>query len=98
MDILAVLAEEKIREAMRRGEFANLAGKGQPLQVDDLSHVPEQLRAGYTILKNAGVLPEEMQLKNVAVAIRPKPDSGRGGFRQQKLILQQELPYSCRIG
>lgn len=58
MDILAILAEEKIREAMRRGEFANLAGKGQPLQVDDLSHVPEQLRAGYTI-KTRGCCPKK---------------------------------------
>ncbi|WP_072867462.1 DnaJ family domain-containing protein [Desulfofundulus thermosubterraneus] len=70
MDILAVLAEEKIREAMRRGEFANLAGKGQPLQVDELSHVPEELRAGYIILKNAGVLPEEMQLKKEMVSLQ----------------------------
>ncbi|HHW42910.1 DUF1992 domain-containing protein [Desulfofundulus thermobenzoicus] len=70
MDILAVLAEEKIREAMRRGEFANLAGKGRPLEVDDLSHVPEELRAGYIILKNAGVLPEEMQLKKEMVTLQ----------------------------
>ncbi|SHI64379.1 protein of unknown function [Desulfofundulus thermosubterraneus DSM 16057] len=70
IDILAVLAEEKIREAMRRGEFANLAGKGQPLQVDELSHVPEELRAGYIILKNAGVLPEEMQLKKEMVSLQ----------------------------
>lgn len=60
----------KIREAMQNGEFKNLSGKGKPLELPDLSHVPEELRAGYTILKNAGVLPEEIQLKKEIVSLK----------------------------
>lgn len=63
MDILTVIAENKIREAMARGELDNLPGQGKPMELDDLSHVPDELRAGYIMLKNAEVLPEEIQLK-----------------------------------
>ncbi|OXM16080.1 DnaJ family domain-containing protein [Paenibacillus herberti] len=62
MDFLYRIAEEKIREAMERGELCDLKGKGKPLELDDLSHVPEELRAGYRLLKNAGMVPEEVQL------------------------------------
>ncbi len=61
--MFAIIAENKIREAMLKGEFEDLPGQGKPLQVDDLSRVPEELRASYIILKNSGVLPEEMQLQ-----------------------------------
>ncbi|MFZ5592391.1 MAG: DnaJ family domain-containing protein [Bacillota bacterium] len=70
MDIVAVIAEGKIREAIARGELSNLAGSGRPLEIDDLSHVPEELRAGYIMLRNAGVLPEEMQLKKEIVTLQ----------------------------
>jgi hypothetical protein len=70
MDILAKIAEQKIREAMERGEFDTLAYHGKPLKFDDLSGVPETLRMGYTILKNAGVLPPEMQLKKDILALQ----------------------------
>ena len=70
MDILAKIAEQKIREAMERGEFDHLAYHGKPLNLDDLSGVPEALRMGYRMLKNAGVLPPEMQLKKDIVALQ----------------------------
>jgi hypothetical protein len=56
------IAEQRILEAQRKGDFDNLPGKGKPLQLEDLSTVPEDLRMGYKILKNAGVLPPEAEL------------------------------------
>lgn len=56
------LAEERIKEAQRAGAFDNLPGKGKPLDLEDLSWVPEDLRIGYLVLKNAHVLPPEAQL------------------------------------
>ncbi|GEM_PF-155782 len=56
------LAEQRIQEAMQRGEFDDLPGKGKPLQIEDLSHVPEELRLAYKVLKNAGFLPPEAEL------------------------------------
>jgi hypothetical protein len=57
------LIEHKIREAMQRGEFDNLPGSGQPLQLEDDSHLPDDLRIAYKILKNADCLPPEVQLR-----------------------------------
>ena len=56
------LAEQRILEAQRNGEFDELAGKGKPLPVEDLSTVPEDLRMAYHVLKNANVLPPEAEL------------------------------------
>ena len=57
------IAEERIKEAQRAGAFDNLPGKGKPLDLEDLSWVPEDLRIGYLVLKNAHVLPPEAELR-----------------------------------
>ncbi|MDH3445568.1 MAG: DUF1992 domain-containing protein [Deltaproteobacteria bacterium] len=56
------LAEQRILEAQRAGAFDDLPGKGKPLELEDLSWVPDELRIGYHVLKNAHVLPPEAQL------------------------------------
>ena len=56
------IAEQRILEAQRDGAFDNLPGKGKPLGLEDLSWVPEDLRIGYHVLKNAHVLPPEVEL------------------------------------
>lgn len=63
MDIFFNLAEERIRKSIQDGDFDHLPGKGKPLELEDLSGIPEDLRMGYKILKNAGMVPEEVQLK-----------------------------------
>ncbi len=57
------IAEERILEAQRRGDFDDLPGKGKPLQLEDLSWLPDDLRIGYHVLKNAHVLPPEAELR-----------------------------------
>ncbi len=53
--------EAIIREAMARGEFEDLPGKGKPIDLSDYFNTPEDLRLAYSIMKNAGVLPEEIE-------------------------------------
>ena len=69
MDWSASIANEKIREAQLRGEFDNLPGAGKPLPEDELRGVPEELRIGFKLLKDAGMLPEEMQLRKDMVTL-----------------------------
>jgi hypothetical protein len=69
MDPLVRIAEEKIREAMARGEFDNLPGAGKPLALEDDSMVPEDLRVPYKILKNAGFLPPEIEMRKEIVTL-----------------------------
>jgi hypothetical protein len=70
MDPFVLIAEEKIREAMARGEFDNLSGAGKPLALEDDSMVPEDLRVPYKILKNAGCLPPELELRREIVTLK----------------------------
>jgi hypothetical protein len=64
MMLIDVLAEERIQNALRDGAFDDLPGTGEPLTLDDDSAVPEALRVAYRVLRNAGCLPPEQQLKN----------------------------------
>ncbi len=57
MWLLDQWAERHISDAQNKGEFENLPGSGEPLVLDDDSHIPPELRAGYRLLKNAGCLP-----------------------------------------
>jgi hypothetical protein len=59
--MLEFLAEQKILEAVSRGELDGLPGEGQPLELDDDRLVPEDQRIANRILKNAGIAPLEVK-------------------------------------
>lgn len=61
MQVLDAIAEQRIAEAVARGDFDGLPGAGSPLELDDDRLVPEELRMAYRILKNAGFVPPEVQ-------------------------------------
>ncbi|RNC71786.1 MAG: DUF1992 domain-containing protein [Desulfuromonadales bacterium] len=92
MDILATIAERKIREAMERGEFDDLSGKGKPLVMEeDLAGVPAEVRMAYRILKNAGFVPPEVVLRKEIVSLRELVNSlEESEERRQK---QRELDF-----
>lgn len=69
MWLLDQWAERHILDAQNKGEFDSLPGNGEPLQLDDDSHVPPELRAGFRILKNAGCLPPELEQRKQAVEL-----------------------------
>lgn len=69
MWLLDQWAERHILNAQDSGEFDNLPGSGRPLLLDDDSHVPAELRAGYRLLKNAGCLPPELLQRKEAVEL-----------------------------
>jgi hypothetical protein len=58
-----IIAEHRIQEAMDRGEFDNNPLAGKPLPPDGLDNVSPELRMALKILKNAGVVPEEIELR-----------------------------------
>ena len=65
-----IIAEQKILEAIARGEFANLPGAGKPLRLEDDSMVPGELRISYKVLKNAGCIPPELELRKEIINLR----------------------------
>ncbi len=91
-NVLAALervAEKRINEAIQRGEFDNLPGSGEPLNLEDDRQIPDDLRLAYKILKNADCLPPELELKK---AIRTAEEllnslkDERAKYRQIKKI------------
>ena len=58
--VIGAIAERRIQEAQERGDFDNLPGSGRPLRLEDMSHVPPELRMAFTILRNANCLPPEL--------------------------------------
>ncbi|MTH53579.1 DUF1992 domain-containing protein [Bacillus mangrovi] len=58
MDFSMIVSEDKIKKAISDGEFKNIHGLGKPLQLEDLSAVPENLRMAYKVMKNGGMLTE----------------------------------------
>jgi len=78
-----LIAERKIAEALARGELDNLPGEGRPLELDDDALIPEELRAAYRILKNAGFVPPEVQALNDIATL-------------ERFVNQQEVDAAAR--
>ena len=57
MNRLETLVEKKIREAMENGEFDNLPGKGQPVDLTENPFENPDLRMVHHLLRNAGFAP-----------------------------------------
>ncbi|QIE97551.1 DUF1992 domain-containing protein [Pantoea stewartii] len=69
MWLIDQLAEQHIKAAQEKGELSDLPGEGAPLNLEDDSQVPPDLRAGYRLLKNAGFLPPELELRREALQV-----------------------------
>ena len=63
MLLFELIAEHKIREAAERGDLDNLPGAGAPLDLDDDPLVPQDVRVAHRILRNAGFLPPEVEVR-----------------------------------
>ena len=82
-------ADEKIKEAIARGEFDNLPGKCKPLDLDAYFATPENLRMGYSILKSADIIPEEMELLKQIEGLKKSLDSCTSQI--EKTAIQKQL-------
>jgi hypothetical protein len=83
------LAQNRIEEAIASGEFDDLPGRGRPLDLTDyFSHSPAE-RAGVSLLKNAGVVPPEIELLRLAASV--EKEIGRCADALQRARLNAEL-------
>ena len=80
--------DEKIEEAIAKGELDNLPGKGKPLDLDVYFATPEHLRMGYSILKSADIIPEEMELLREIEGLKKSLDSSTTPM-EEKALRQQ---------
>jgi hypothetical protein len=47
---------------MEHGEFDNLPGKGQPIDLTEYFETPEEVRLANSVLQNAGMISREVEL------------------------------------
>ncbi len=61
MYILHIIAEQKIQEALKKGDLNSEKWKNKPLPEENDRFVPDDLKMAYKILKNSGYLPPEIE-------------------------------------
>lgn len=98
--VFDILAEQRIVEAIRRGEFNNLPGAGQPLDLTEDPLVSGEQRMVNRILKNAGLVPAEVTLRREIASLRSALAAADGEererLRQRLALLAMSLAASRR--
>lgn len=92
--------EAIIRAAMERGDFDDLPGQGKPLDLSAYFETPEDRRLALSVLKNADVLPREVELLKAIGALRDELQActdAAEGRRLRKAIREQMLKLSVML-
>jgi len=63
LEVIRLIAERKISEAIQKGLLDTREWRNKPLPMTNDNLVPEELRMAHKILKNAGYLPPEIEAK-----------------------------------
>lgn len=93
MLIFEQLAENRIIDAIAHGEFNDLPGSGKPLEMEDLSLVPEEIRMAYKVLKNAGMTPPELELKNEVTQLHRSLETETDDTKRQRSLKRLQYLY-----
>ena len=82
------LIESLIKDAQTRGEFDNLPGKGKPIDLTDYFTTPEDVRVAQSMLKNAGMVPVEIQLLQEIATLKESLHATNDGSEIEKIHVQ----------
>jgi hypothetical protein len=63
MDFITFIAEQRISQAIEKGELKSTGWENKPLSLKDDHLVPDDLKIAYKILKNSGYLPPEIETR-----------------------------------
>ena len=85
------LVEARIERAIEHGELTGLPGQGHPLALDDDACVAPELRLAYRILKNAGFVPEEIELRREITSLAALIDATEGTERTRAIARRDWL-------
>ncbi len=98
MSALAAVAEARILEILESDEdwSRNLTGKGKPLDLDGYFAAPSSLRAGFGMLKSAGVVPAEVEAMRSVASLRERmaaatDATAREALRRELMTRETEL-------
>ena len=94
------MVEAIIKEAMERGEFDDLPGKGKSIDLTEYFETPEDVRMANSVLKNAGMTSREVdllkeiaELKQVLTAVLDEKKKQQS----EQQIQQKQLEFSLML-
>jgi hypothetical protein len=82
--------EEIIRAARERGEFDTLRGRGKPLDHSEYFNQPEELRIAHHILRNAGFVPEQVELRREIGELQERLCASEDAGERERLLREIE--------
>jgi hypothetical protein len=92
--------DKLIEEWLAENDCEDLPGKGKPLNLDEYFSWPEDLRLGYSILKNSGYVPEEVEqlreIKRLEEELRICSDATRR-IRLERKLREEQVNLSLRL-
>ena len=94
------MVEAIIKEAMERGEFENLPGKGKPIDLSEYFETPEEVRLAHSVLKNAGMRSREVDLLKEIAELKQIQAAIVGEIKKQELgqqIRQKQVEFSLMM-
>lgn len=94
------IVEALIKEAMERGEFDNLPGKGKPVDLTAYFDTPEEVRMAHSILKNAGMVPRELDLLKEIAELKQILSAALNEEKKreiEKQIHQKQIEFSLMM-
>jgi hypothetical protein len=91
VDAFSRIAEDRIRRALEEGAFDGLVNSGRPLDLQADAWVPEDLRMAYRVLKNAGCIPPELELRKDILNLRLLLETA--GDEEERIRRLRELNY-----
>lgn len=86
--------ESKIQKAIDNGEFKKLPGFGKPLNLEFMNQ-PAHVRIANSIMKNANVLPTELQIRKDVFGLRQQLKEVKTEL-ERKDIMKKILDKSTR--
>jgi hypothetical protein len=69
---LEIVVEKMIRQAIERGEFDDLKGKGEPIDLTGYFNMREDLRLAYSLLRSNDLVPEEVELLKEIASLKSR--------------------------
>ncbi len=91
------IVEALIKEAMERGEFDNLPGKGKPIDLTEYFETPEEVRIAHSVLKNAGMTSREVDLLKEIAELKQVLEAVLDEKKKQEIgkqIRQKQIEFS----
>lgn len=95
------IVEAKIKEAMERGEFEDLPGKGRPIDLTEYFETPEDVRLANSVLKSAGMTSREVDLLKEIAELKQVLAGILDEKKKQEIevqIRQKQVEFSPKMG